>query len=215
ATIKPAICRTILSSRDWPSEGSAMISLRRRMMMRSAGSEVDSLGLSPPRFCIGDLPRFPLAYSVHLATMGDHGRGPPSIAALKVPGLAGRRPAGSPASVLAQVVEAVQRPHRQLSINRIDQDADLNLRRGYGEDIDAALGQGLEHLGGDTGVAAHADADHGDLGHVGGTFHLKIADLLLGPAQDLECSVEVRALHGKGHVSMLAVREVFWTIMST
>jgi len=55
-------------------------------MMRSAGSEEDSLGLSPPRFCIGDLPRFPLACSVRVATMGSPLRGPPSSAALKVPG---------------------------------------------------------------------------------------------------------------------------------
>ena len=69
------------------------------MMMRSAGSEEDSLGLSPPRFCIGDLPRFPLAFSVRLATMGGHCRDPPSIAALKLPGVGSSPPRGMPQSL--------------------------------------------------------------------------------------------------------------------
>ena len=55
------------------------------MIMRSAGSEEDNLGLSPPRFCIGDLPRFPLALSVRLASMAGRLRGHSSIAALSIP----------------------------------------------------------------------------------------------------------------------------------
>jgi hypothetical protein len=38
--------------------------------MRSAGSEEESLGLSPPRFCIGKLPRFRSIFQ----PSGNHGR---------------------------------------------------------------------------------------------------------------------------------------------
>ena len=55
ATIRPAIWRTILSRRDWPSDGSAMISRSLRMMMRSAGS-VGAILVSAPFVCI---PRCP------------------------------------------------------------------------------------------------------------------------------------------------------------
>src|SRR5262249_51174148 len=152
-TIRPAIWRTILSSRDWPSAGSAMISRRRRMMMRSAGSEEENLGLSPPRFCIGD----PLRSRSSFKTCRQAPRAalwsPAQRRRLACPGAPqGPRQA---TSVFAQVVQAVQRAHRQLGINGIDQYTDFDLGGGDGQNIDAALGQGLEHLRGDPGVTAH------------------------------------------------------------
>jgi hypothetical protein len=74
------------------------------MMMRSAGSEVDSLGLSPPRFCMGNLPQYPLAFLRLAATMGGHWSGPPGVAVLNIPGHAlGVALAAFP-SVFTQVV---------------------------------------------------------------------------------------------------------------
>ena len=77
------------------------------------------------------------------------------------------------------------------------------------------LGKCLEHLRGDAGVAAHADADHGDLGHVGGAVHLEVADILLGRLQHLERALQVGLLHGERHVGVFAVGGRFCTIMST
>ena len=75
----------------------------------------------------------------------------------------------------------MQRAHRQLGIGRVDQHADLDLGGGDGLDVDALLGQRLEHLCGDAGMAAHADADDRDLGHVGvELMTLDVADLRLG-----------------------------------
>src|SRR5256885_1208717 len=47
------------------------------------------------------------------------------------------------------------------------QHRDFDLRGRDGEDVDPAFGQRLEHLGHDSGVGAHADADRADLHHVG------------------------------------------------
>jgi RelE toxin of RelE / RelB toxin-antitoxin system len=48
----------------------------------------------------------------------------------------------------------MQRPDRQLGIRPVDQDRNLDLRRGDGADVDAFVGERLEGGGGNAGVAA-------------------------------------------------------------
>src|SRR5581483_10190953 len=130
ATIRPAIWRTMRSSLDWPSDGSAMLSRRRRRMIRSAGSEGVILGVSPLS-CIAECRRF--RRSIRAAT----GRAPAQRAAMAGASLA--PPVMK--SVFVQLVQAVQGAHRQLGVGRIYEHADLDLGRGDGEDVDAPLGQ--------------------------------------------------------------------------
>ena len=63
----------------------------------------------------------------------------------------------------------MQRANRQFGVGGVNQYADFDLRRRNREDIDPLIGQRLEHLGGDSSMGAHADADDGDLGGIGGT----------------------------------------------
>src|SRR3954447_5104163 len=62
-----------------------------------------------------------------------------------------------PQSRRIEAIDAVQRPHCELGIGGIDQDRDLDLGGGDRLDVDPLLGQRLEHLGGNAGMAAHAD----------------------------------------------------------
>ena len=64
---------------------------------------------------------------------------------------------------LVQVEGTVQRAHRQFHVLLVDDDGGLDLAGGDHLDVDALLGQRAEHFGRDTHVAAHADADDGDL----------------------------------------------------
>src|SRR5215207_4113563 len=141
ATIRPAIWRTILSSRDWPSDGSPMISRRRRMMMRSAGSEGLILGVSPPLFAISARPPLP-AYPASLAIppraapgWRPHARSPQQPVGYRFP-----QKRETMKSVFAQLVQAMQRAHRQLGIGRIDQHANLDLGCGDRQNIDTFFG---------------------------------------------------------------------------
>src|SRR6266550_3664653 len=70
----------------------------------------------------------------------------------------------------------MQRAHRKLGIGRVDQQRKLDLGSGDGPYVDAALRQGPERLGGDPGVAAHADADHRHFGNVVGPVDPFVAD---------------------------------------
>ena len=62
-----------------------------------------------------------------------------------------------------------------------------------------------ERLGGDAGMAAHADADHRNLGDVGGAVEPGIADRLLRLGDGVERALVVRGRHGEGQVGGLAV----------
>ena len=94
----------------------------------------------------------------------------------------------------------MERPDRQLGIGGIDQDGKLDLRGGDRTDVDAALGQRLEGLGSDAGMAAHADPDHRDLGDVGRRVEAFIADLRLGARDGLLGALEIRGGNGEGEV---------------
>ena len=65
--------------------------------------------------------------------------------------------------LLVQLVERMQRTHGQLGVIGIDQQGKLDLRRRNCTNVDPFFCQSLEGLGGDAGVAAHADADNRDL----------------------------------------------------
>ena len=52
----------------------------------------------------------------------------------------------------------MQGPDRQLGEGGVDQQRELDLRDRDGTDVDGAVGQRPERIGGDAGVAARADA---------------------------------------------------------
>src|SRR5258707_10764884 len=80
---------------------------------------------------------------------------------------------------LVEPVECMQRAHRQFGIGGVDQHRELDLGGGDGADVDIALGQRLESLRRHPGMAAHAAADHRNLGDVGGAVEPRIADFAL------------------------------------
>src|SRR6478672_3513141 len=88
-----------------------------------------------------------------------------------------------------QSVSRMKRTNGQLRIGRIDQHADLDLGRRDGLELHALVGEGPEHGLGDARMAAHPDADDGDLGHV------------LVDAQLLETDLGLRAAHQIGGAS--------------
>ena len=55
-----------------------------------------------------------------------------------------------------------------------------------------AVGQRLERLGGDAGMAAHADADHRDLGDVGRAVEPVEADRVLGLVEHVSRALDSR-----------------------
>src|SRR5258706_13832697 len=79
---------------------------------------------------------------------------------------------------LVQLVEVMQRPHRELGVLGVDQEREFDLGGGDGADVDLAIGQRLERPRRDAGVAAHADYDHRYLGAAGRAVEPLIADLL-------------------------------------
>ena len=68
-----------------------------------------------------------------------------------------------------------------------------------------ALGQRLEHLGGDAGMAAHADADDRDLGDVVGAVQPIEADRGPRLLEHLAGALEIGRRHGEGDVGGQAV----------
>ena len=102
-------------------------------------------------------------------------------------------------------IQPMQRAHRKLGVGGVDQHRELDLRRGDGADVDAAAGQRLEGVGGDAGVAAHADADHRDLGDVGRAVDVVEADRGLGLVQHVDRALIVGGRHREGEVGGGAV----------
>src|SRR3546814_11611083 len=68
----------------------------------------------------------------------------------------------------------------------------------FRSDVDAFLGQRLEHALGDAGVAAHADADDRHLHHVGIADHDADAEAAAPLVQHLQRAVEIALRHGEG-----------------
>src|SRR5665647_1917532 len=91
-------------------------------------------------------------------------------------------------SRLIEPVERVQRAHREFGIGGVDQHRKLDFGGGYGADVDVARGKGGKRLGGDTGMAAHAAADDGDFGDVGGAVEPRITDPGLGAGDGIAVS---------------------------
>src|SRR3974390_3822628 len=124
-----AISTTTLSRRAWALSRSAITSRKRRS---------SNLG-APTESGIGSSPRRPgLAANLSLRRA--------EVAALL-----------SLAAVQSE--QGMQGPHRKLGVGRINQYADFDLGGRNRLDIDAFFGKRAEHLGGDAGVASHADAD--------------------------------------------------------
>src|SRR5215471_4191958 len=99
----------------------------------------------------------------------------------------------------------MQRADRKFGIGRVDQQRELDFRRGDGTDVDPAFGQRPESLRGDARVTAHADADHGNLRDVVRTVEAFEADRLLGLDQHRLGAVEIRRRYGEGEVGGRAV----------
>src|SRR6266436_9556354 len=76
---------------------------------------------------------------------------------------------------LIESIEGMQRTHRKLGIGGVDQHRELDLGGGDGADVDFARGERRKGRGGDAGMAAHAAADHRDLGNVGGAVEPRVA----------------------------------------
>ena len=106
---------------------------------------------------------------------------------------------------LVQPVERVQRAHREFGVGGIDQHRKLDLGGGDGADVDVARGEGGERLRRDAGMAAHAAADHRDLGDVGGAVEPRIADPGLGRGDGVAGAVIVGGRNREGEVGGLAV----------
>src|SRR3546814_10596419 len=90
-----------------------------------------------------------------------------------------------------EALGVVQYAYRKLGIILLEQHAYLDLRRGDRLDVDAAFAQRLEHRRGDTGVAAHADADHRDLGDAGVVLEIDEADPLARGIEHLDRAREI------------------------
>src|SRR5207302_322831 len=87
----------------------------------------------------------------------------------------------------------------------VDQQRELDLGGGDGTDVDALLGQCLECLGGDAGMAAHPNADHRDLGYVVGSIQPLVADLRLGFDQNIGRALVIAGGNREGDVGGGAV----------
>ena len=82
----------------------------------------------------------------------------------------GSGPAGSCGRLRRLLVELerlVQHAHGELEVLLVDHDGDLDLGRRDHLDVDALVGQRLEHLRRDADVRAHADADDRHLADAG------------------------------------------------
>src|ERR1700722_19587792 len=66
-----------------------------------------------------------------------------------------------------EAVGGMQRAYGQLGVFGADEDGDFYLAGGNHLDVDALAGERRKHRAGDAGVAAHAGADHADLGDIG------------------------------------------------
>src|SRR3984957_18561547 len=108
-------------------------------------------------------------------------------------------------SSLIEPIERVQRTHRKFSIGGVDEYRKLDFGGGDGTDVDIARGQGGERLGGDTGMAAHATADHRNLRNVRGAVEPDIADRGLGRGDGIAGAGIVRGWNGESKVGSSAV----------
>src|SRR6188474_273752 len=104
-----------------------------------------------------------------------HARGKPKSRTTRAP----RRPKGVRSRPI-EPVKRVQGADRKIRLCGLDQDGEFYLRGGDGEDIDLLAGQSLERLGGDAGMATHADANDRNLRDIGRSVQPLVADCALG-----------------------------------
>src|SRR6476659_6493813 len=90
-----------------------------------------------------------------------------------------KRPEGARSRPI-KPVERVQGADREIGLGGLDQDGEFYLRGRDGEDIDLLAGQSLERLGGDAGMATHADANDRNLRDIGRSVQPLVADCALG-----------------------------------
>ena len=103
----------------------------------------------------------------------------------------------------------MQRSHGQFHVLFVDHDRGLDLRGGDHLDIDAFFRQATEHLAGNAHVAAHADADDGDLADLGVARHFLRAQRrhhLVFQEVDRPCVVV--AVHGEAEVGLSILADV-------
>src|SRR5215467_834603 len=99
----------------------------------------------------------------------------------------------------------MQGPDGQLGEGGVDQQRELDLGRGDGADVDPAVGERAERLGGDAGVAAHADADDRYLGDIGRAVDPLIADVVARLVDGGPCALVVSGRDREGEVGGGAV----------
>src|SRR5690606_13082660 len=80
--------------------------------------------------------------------------------------------------LLIEPVDGMQSPDGKFSVRAVDQNGNLDFRRRDRTNIDALLGERPECRRGNAGMAAHADADHRDLGHAFVMLHSIKTDVL-------------------------------------
>src|SRR5262249_31741022 len=89
-------------------------------------------------------------------------------------------------------IQRMQRAHCEFGESSVNQKRKLYLGGGNSANIDGSLGQSLERLRRDAGMAAHADADHRNLGDIGGAVEPGVTDRTLGFGDHIQRSLVIR-----------------------
>src|SRR5215472_5505986 len=116
-----------------------------------------------------------------------------------------RSASGIIASAGVEAVGGVERAKSEFGVFLGDEDAHLYLGRGDHLDVDVLFGERLEHLLRHAGMAAHADADHGNLHHIGIWLQRLEPERRALLLQHLDGAVEVGLADGKGEIGEASI----------